>query len=90
MFPSALAHVPLVGQPVKVLAFTVLPLLECQCGGPVTTMQAVLLSSTAQPLFTMPVQCPSCGTQFMINGMQMQEGQLVFSVNYEAKPTVTQ
>lgn len=79
--------VPILGQPVKVLSFTILPLLECQCGQPGSTFQLIVVNDNGR-LGSAPGQCKGCGSTFVVQGFQMVDGQLLFTLGMDLKQPI--
>lgn len=82
-FPS---HVPLVGQPIKVLGYTAVVSVQCQCGAAVS-MQ-LMVQANEYGLAGIPAGCGACRTVYQVQGAQAgPDGSIVFALAMQRPPT---
>ena len=87
--PSSLldTNVPIVGQGVRVIGYTLLPLVMCNCGNlePISLVAQVALGNIFASLAT----CPRCQTTYRIIGVTTDSrGMLLFNLDQQ-KPKLT-
>lgn len=85
--PFPASGVPLVGQPVHVLGYTVLVMAHCQCGKALP-MQ-LMAQATVQGLAGVAAGCAACGTIYAVQGVQLIDGQLQFTLAMQRPQTVS-
>ena len=77
-------HVPIVGQGVRIIGYTVLPLVMCDCGHlePLQLMAQVAHGQVGASILS----CPQCQTSYQIIGVTCDtKGQLSFNLD-QKKP----
>ena len=79
------SQIPIVGQPIKILGYTVLVLAQCQCGHPLPMQLMAQLAETG--LQRIASICPSCHLSVSIHSVTADpHGHLAFNIETANPP----